>query len=110
MAQTSKKDLGYLGEDFQFKLFVQTLNQEGLRYRLRGGEWKYLAPVRNPNAIDGEGAGDWTSSTFIHALGKKGLPSILYIQPSVLEDCLMEAQRVASESVSYIGAKGLIHH
>jgi sugar/nucleoside kinase (ribokinase family) len=97
-------------EDFQFKLFVQTLNQEGLRYRLRGGEWKYLAPVRNPNAIDGEGAGDWTSSTFIHALGKKGLPSILYIQPSVLEDCLMEAQRVASESVSYIGAKGLIHH
>ncbi len=97
-------------EEFGDKLFVQTMNEEGLRYRLRGGEWKQLEPVWNPHFIDGEGAGDWTSSTFIHALGKKGLPHISDIQPSVLEDCLMEAQRVASESVSYIGAKGLIHH
>ena len=97
-------------DDFRFKLFIQTMNEEGLRYRLRGGEWKHLDPVRNPNAIDGEGAGDWTSSTFIHALGKKGLPHMLYAQPSEIEDCLMAAQRVASESVSYIGAKGLIHH
>lgn len=97
-------------EGFEDKLFVQTMNQDGLRYRLRGGDWHQLAPVWNPNAIDGEGAGDWTSSTFIHALGKRGLLHIADIQDSVLEDCLMEAQRVASESVSYIGAKGLIHH
>ena len=97
-------------EGFEDKLFVQTMNQDGLRYRLRGGDWYQLAPVWNPNAIDGEGAGDWTSSTFIHALGKRGLPHIADLQDSVLEDCLMEAQRVASESVSYIGAKGLIHH
>ena len=97
-------------EGFTDKLFVQTMNEEGLRYRLRGGEWKQLESVWNPHFIDGEGAGDWTSSTFIHAFGKKGLPRISDIQPSLLEDCLMEAQRVASESVSYIGAKGLIHH
>lgn len=92
------------------KLFIQTLNQEGLRYRLRDAEWKKLDPVWNPDAIDGEGAGDWTSSTFIHALGQKGLPHVSDLRVSVLEDCLMYAQRVASESVSYIGAKGLIHH
>ena len=92
------------------KLFIQTMNQAGLRFRLRGGEWKHLDPVRNPKAIDGEGAGDWTSSTLIHALGKHGLPSIEDLQESILEECLMEAQAVASESVSYIGAKGLIHH
>ena len=97
-------------EGFTDKLFIQTLNQEGLRYRLRGGEWKQLIPVSNPNAIDGEGAGDWTSSTLIDALGKRGLPRIADIQASVLEECLMEAQKVASESVTYIGAKGLIHH
>ena len=97
-------------EGYTDKLFIQTMNQEGLRYRLRGGEWKQLTPVSNPNAIDGEGAGDWTSSTLIDALGKRGLPRIADIQASVLEECLMEAQKVASESVTYIGAKGLIHH
>ena len=97
-------------EGYTDKLFIQTMNQEGLRYRLRGGEWKQLTPVSNPNAIDGEGAGDWTSSTLIDALGKRGLPRIADIQASVLEECLMEAQKIASESVTYIGAKGLIHH
>lgn len=97
-------------EGYTDKLFIQTMNQEGLRYRLRGGEWKQLTPVSNSNAIDGEGAGDWTSSTLIDALGKRGLPRIADIQASVLEECLMEAQKVASESVTYIGAKGLIHH
>lgn len=97
-------------EGYTDKLFVQTLNQDGLRYRLRNGEWKNLAPVWNPNAKDGDGAGDWTSSTFIHVLGQHGLPRINDLMVSVLEDCLMEAQRAASESISYIGAKGLIHH
>ncbi len=97
-------------EEYKDKLFLQTMNQNGLRYRLRDDDWKQLAPVTNPHAIDGDGAGDWTTSTFIHALGKEGLPRISDIQPSVLESCLMEAQRVASESVSYLGAKGLIHH
>ena len=97
-------------DGFFDKLFIQTMNQEGLRYRLRDGEWKQLAPVWNPNAIDGEGAGDWTSSAFINALGKHDLPPVSDLEESVLEDCLMEAQRVASESVSFIGAKGLIHH
>ena len=97
-------------DGFSDKLFIQTMNQEGLRYRLRDGEWKQLAPVWNPDAIDGEGAGDWTSSAFINALGKHDLPPVSGLEESILEDCLMEAQRVASESVSYIGAKGLIHH
>ena len=97
-------------DGFTDKLFIQTMNQEGLRYRLREGEWKQLAPVWNPNAIDGEGAGDWTSSAFINALCKHDLPTISDMEESVLVECLMEAQQVASESVSYIGAKGLIHH
>ena len=97
-------------DGFSDKLFIQSMNQEGLRYRLRDGEWKQLAPVWNPDAIDGEGAGDWTSSAFINALGKHDLPPVSDLEESVLKECLMEAQRVASESVSYIGAKGLIHH
>ena len=97
-------------DNYDDKLFIQTMNQEGLRYRLRGREWQPLEPVQNPHAVDGEGAGDWMTSSFIHALGKQGLPRIPSIQTVVLESCLMEAQRVASESVSYIGAKGLIHH
>ena len=97
-------------DDYTNKLFIQTMNKDGLRYRLRGGEWKALHPVRNPHAVDGEGAGDWTTSALIHALGRNGLPRIEDIHESLLVDCLMEAQETASESVSYIGAKGLIHH
>lgn len=97
-------------DDYTNKLFIQTMNKDGLRYRLRGGEWKALHPVRNPHAVDGEGAGDWTTSALIHALGRNGLPRIEDIHESLLVDCLMEAQETASESVSYIGAKGLIHY
>ena len=97
-------------DNYANTLFIQTMNQEGLRYRLKGGKWKKLEPVLNPNAVDGEGAGDWTTSAFINALGKQGLPRVSNIQEHILEACLKEAQRVASESVSYIGAKGLIHH
>lgn len=97
-------------DSYADKLFIQTLNREGLRYRLRGGEWKQLAPICNPHAVDGEGAGDWTTSALIHALGKHGLPRITDLHSTLVEACLMEAQQVASDSVSYLGAKGLIHH
>lgn len=48
-----------------------------------------------------------------HALAqerKHWLPRISTIQTDIFEKCLKEAQRIASESVSYIGAKRLIHH
>ena len=97
-------------EDFTDKLFIQTLNEKGLRFKLRAEGWITIPPEHNPHAVDEEGAGDWTTSTFINELGHHHMLTFDRIHLPNTWHCLQEAQRVASESVSYIGAKGLIHH
>ena len=97
-------------EDFTDKLFIQMMNEKGLRFKLRAEGWMTIPPEHNPHAVDGEGAGDWTTSTFINELGHHHMLTFDRIHLPNAWHCLQEAQRVASESVSYIGAKGLIHH
>lgn len=53
-------------EGFTDKLFIQTLNEKGLRFKLRADGWITIPPEYNPHAVDGEGAGDWTTSAFIN--------------------------------------------
>lgn len=97
-------------EGFTDKLFIQTLNEKGLRFKLRAEGWMTIPPEHNPHAMDGEGAGDWTTSTFINELGHHHMLTFDRIHQPNVTHCLEEAQRVASMSVSYLGAKGLIHH
>lgn len=97
-------------EGFTDKLFIQTLNEKGLRFKLRAEGWMTIPPEHNPHAVDGEGAGDWTTSAFINEMGHHHMLTFDRIHLPNTWHCLQEAQRVASESVSYIGAKGLIHH
>lgn len=92
------------------KLFIQTMNEKGLRFKLRSDDWIRVLPVYNPDYVDGEGAGDWTSSAFINEMGHHHMLSFDRIHQPNVYHCLERAQRVASKSVSYIGAKGLIHH
>ena len=97
-------------EGFTDKLFIQTLNEKGLRFKLRAEGWMTIPPEHNPHAVDGEGAGDWTTSTFINELGHHHMLTFDRIHQPNVTHCLEQAQRVASMSVSYLGAKGLIHH
>jgi hypothetical protein len=97
-------------EGFTDKLFIQTLNEKGLRFKLRSEGWITIPPEHNPHAVDGEGAGDWTTSAFINEMGHHRMLTFDRIHLPNVTHCLEEAQRVASQSVSYIGAKGLIHH
>ena len=97
-------------EGFTDKLFIQTLNEKGLRFKLRSEGWITIPPEHNPHAVDGEGAGDWTTSAFINEMGHHHMLTFDRIHLPNVTHCLEEAQRVASQSVSYIGAKGLIHH
>lgn len=97
-------------EGFTDKLFIQTLNERGLRFKLRAEGWMTIPPEHNPHAVDGEGAGDWTTSAFINEMGHHHMLTFDRIHLPNVTHCLEEAQRIASQSVSYIGAKGLIHH
>jgi len=97
-------------EGFTDKLFIQTLNEKGLRFKLRAEGWITIPPEHNPHAVDGEGAGDWTTSAFINEMGHHHMLTFDRIHQPNVTHYLEEAQRLASMSVSYIGAKGLIHH
>lgn len=97
-------------EGFTDKLFIQTMNEKGLRFKLRAEDWITIPPEYNPHSVDGEGAGDWTTSAFINDMGHHHMLTFDRIHQPNVTHCLEEAQRVASMSVSYLGAKGLIHH
>jgi hypothetical protein len=97
-------------DGFTDKLFIQTMNEKGLRFKLRSDDWIKVLPEYNPDFVDGEGAGDWTTSAFINEMGHHHMLSFDKIHQPNVYHCLEEAQRVASKSVSYMGAKGLIHH
>ena len=90
------------------RLVVQTMNRNGLRFNLRGEGWRTLPPVENPDFVDGEGAGDWTTSALLAALGRRGLPRIADLDEATAAACLREAQEMASRSTSFLGSKGIL--
>jgi hypothetical protein len=90
------------------KLFIQTLGSEGIRFNLRGEGWVTLPPVANSNLVDWEGAGDWTTSAFLNALGDANALSIDRLTSEIVRNALGTAQEIASKSVSYLGSKGMI--
>lgn len=95
-------------DNYTDKLFIQTRGSEGLRFNLRGEGWVNLPPVHNDNFVDWEGAGDWTTSTFLKELGDIDALSIDKLTSDTVRSALQKAQAVASKSVSYLGSKGMI--
>ena len=101
------KDVTFV-KDYRDKLFIQTLGSDGLRFNLRGEGWVNLPPVENENVVDRDGAGDWTTSTFLNALAEADALSVKRLTTEVVKEALEKAQIVASKSVSFIGSKGMI--
>lgn len=95
-------------DDLGDKLVIQTLGAKGVRFNLRGEGWIELPPILNENVVDTEGCGDWTTATFINALGKRGVLKLADLTTELVCDCLMEAQEYASRNASFIGTKGAI--
>ena len=92
-------------DGFRDKLFIQTLGGDGLRFRFLDGTWKTLPPVPNARVVDTEGAGDWTTASVIHGLALAGR-RLDGMSEKEIRRILEDAQRSASESVSYLGPKG----
>ena len=102
------EDLSF-ADDYQNRLFIQTLGAEGLRFKLGGGQWIKLAPIVNPDYKDYEGAGDWISSTLIAALCSRNMLKVKDMTEQTVKEVLTMAQQMASYSVGFYGSKGLIH-
>ena len=101
------EDLSFVDE-LKEKLVIQTLGAKGVRFNLRGAGWVTLPPVQNDNVVDTEGCGDWTTASFINALGKRGAVKFSDLTSEIVSECLMEAQEYASRNASYFGTKGII--
>ena len=95
--------------DFHDKLFIQTLGEEGVRFKLKDNDWIKLSPISNPDYKDYEGAGDWTSSAFISAICGMDMLSTGKMTVENVSQALMAAQQIASYSVGFVGSKGMIH-
>ena len=91
------QDLSF-ADAYQDKLFIQTLGVEGLRFKLGKGQWIKLDPIMNPDYVDYEGAGDWTSSTLIAALCSKNLLKVKDMTEKAVKEVLTMAQTMASYS------------
>ena len=92
-------------DGFKDKLFVQTRGKDGLCFKLRDGEWKTLPGIPNDNIVDTEGAGDWTTAAIIWGIVRSG-KTFSELNEEDIVSILSEAQRFASEKVSYLGSKG----
>jgi sugar/nucleoside kinase (ribokinase family) len=100
-------DMSFI-EQYTDKLYIRTLGAEGLEFNLCGQGWVKVASVPNDNVVDCEGAGDWTTSQFIACLCERDILSISQMTANSVRECLEIACVVASQSVSFLGSKGLI--
>ena len=90
------------------KLFIRTLGEDGLQFRLHGGPWIHVDPVPVPDVVDWEGAGDWTSAAVLTQLAAADVP-FEKLTDLTVHECLTAAQTIASQSVCFLSSKGLIH-
>jgi len=88
------------------KLFIQTLGSEGLRFRLRGSDWKHIPAVTIDNVVDWEGCGDTTTAVFLDSLAEQGMLSMSTITIDGIEIALRKASEKAAECTQYISSKG----
>ena len=105
---TAKKRNPFVDE-LPDKLFIRTMGENGMEFNLCGQGWKKIAPVPNPNVMDWEGAGDWTTSVILAELCKMDKLIIAQLTEDDVRKVLETAATIASRSVSYMSSKGMIH-
>ena len=107
-------DTSGLLEDIVVPLEVQTLGQDGLRYRRRQsdegiGAWRYMPAFAVNHVVDEAGAGDWCTSGIIHSLGRYGGRSFWGTREAGVERALQLGQALAAISCQFTSARGTMY-
>lgn len=95
-------------DKYQNKLFIQTQGTNGLIYKFKNNIWKRMPAWENTSVIDTSGAGDWTSSIIINKLFDNEINSISDVPLDFIETSIYDAQKFASYSCSFEGARGMM--
>jgi len=96
----------------QAKLVVETLGQEGLKFRLRRNEkcsqWKMIPSFHVPNLKDAAGSGDWCTAGMIHIL-TTSKSHINCIEENKVVDALRYGQALSALNCEFEGARGAMY-
>ena len=85
-------------------LEVQTLGEQGLRYRYRSApEWIFLAAVPAARLVDACGAGDWCTAGLVAKLAAGGQAGL---RQDGVRDALRYGQALAARNCGFEGARG----
>ena len=91
-------------------LEVQTLGEQGLRYRHRLGgglsEWMYLEALHTPRFTDSCGSGDWCTAGLIAKTTANGQRGLWRAGVSGVRTALLYGQALAAWNCSFEGARG----
>ena len=89
---------------------IQTLGEEGLRYRHRLGRskmhWLHLDAVAAPELVDTCGSGDWCTAGLIATVGRSGQQGLEDAGASGLRSALKYGQALAAWNCGFEGARG----
>jgi fructokinase len=92
-------------------LEIETLGEEGLRYRSRlprsrSKGWATLAAFPVPELKDAAGSGDWCTAGLLNKLARGGLPALKKASSESLRQALCYGQALAAWNCGFEGARG----
>jgi sugar/nucleoside kinase (ribokinase family) len=107
-------DFGSFSGKSKLLLEIQTLGRDGLQFRAwfdhsQHREWRHLRAFPISELIDSCGAGDWFTSGLIFSLCQRGYSGLKQITEAKLLSAFALAQRLASWSCGFPGARGAMY-
>jgi len=92
-------------------LEIETLGEEGLRYRstlplCASNDWERLNAYAVDQVKDAAGSGDWCTAGIVYKLGQKGLRGLQQATSAQLLDALCFGQALAAWNCRFEGARG----
>lgn len=101
-------------EGISIPLEIETLGEEGLRYRFgitdrRNRKCRVMSACPVKTSKDAAGAGDWCSAGIIHLLGSAGRVGLENLRTRDVETALNFGQTLAALNCYYEGARGSMY-
>jgi len=100
-----------LDESESIRLQIETLGEEGLRYRLRRGgrsasHWTTLDAFSVDYVVDTAGAGDWCTAGIVSKVAKGGLSSFDAMSGEEVRKAIRYGQALGAWTCGFQGARG----
>lgn len=94
------------------QILIVSLGADGLKFSYRQNKnlsnWIFLHEYKPPKLVDTSGAGDWLTASFLYMFLQNYPYYSESISDKIIMNCLIQSQKVASYSCSFIGAQNIL--